>query len=286
MGFFDAPVSGMDTFQQMMNIIGNNISNSNTVGFKASEVNFADMLSQTIKSGSGGPASGATGIGGTNPQQVGLGVTLGSVNPVFTQGSLTQTGTPSDMAIDGSGFIAVSNVQSPTSASQIFYTRAGDFQVDSNGNLVTPNGYYVLGQTTAPSATQASSTFPNKAINILDASGSPQQYTVGNNGQVSITNGATPTYWIPIANFPNPDGLEKIGNNLYAAPTGGNTGNVMYGQAASGNFGAINQGFLESSNVDLTKELSNMLIAQTGYSSNSKVISTQNQMFQSLLQNV
>ncbi|QSO50348.1 flagellar hook-basal body complex protein [Alicyclobacillus curvatus] len=284
MGFFDAPVSGMDTFQQMMNIIGNNISNSNTVAFKSSEVNFADMLSQTIKSGSAGSSAG---IGGTNPQQVGLGVTLGSVNPVFTQGSLTQTGTPSDLAIDGSGFIPVSATKTPTNSDQIMYTRAGDFQVDSNGNLVTPNGYYVMGLSSTaalPSTSVAATSL--SAINVNDATGNPAQYTVGQDGIVSVTGGGATTYTIPIVNFANPDGLQKVGNNIFQSPTGGNAGNATYGVGGTGDFGAINQGFLESSNVDLTKELSNMLIAQTGYSSNSKVISTQNQMFQSLIQNV
>lgn len=282
MGFFDAPVSGMDTFQQMMNIIGNNISNSNTVAYKTSEVNFADMLSQTIKTGSQGSTGG---IGGTNPQQVGLGVTLGSVNPVFTQGSLTQTGTPSDLAINGNGFIPVSASKNPTSVDQIHYTRAGNFQVDSYGNLVTSNGDYVLGISSGTSLPAGYSSLTLQGINVNDVSGNPAQYTIGQDGLVSITGGASSSR-IPIVNFPNPDGLEKAGNNIYQSPNGGNAGTPTFGQAGSGNFGAINQGFLESSNVDLTRELSNMLIAQTGYSSNSKIISTQNQMFQSLIQNV
>lgn len=282
MGFFDAPVSGMDTFQQMMNIIGNNIANSNTVGYKTSEVNFSDLLSQTIKSGGAG-STGTTGIGGTNPQQIGLGVQLGSVNPIFTQGSLSQTGTPSDLAIDGNGFFAVSPNQN---GSPLYFTRAGNFQVDSNGNLVTSNGYYVLGQLTAPSSSTPSTTAPTWTPINMDINGSPAQYTIGNNGEVSVSDGTTTnTFYIPIANFPNPDGLGKFGNNLYQAPTSGNSGTATYGQASSGNFGSINQGYLESSNVDLTRELSNMLIAQTGYSANSKVISTQDQMFQSLIQN-
>ncbi|MCF8568070.1 flagellar hook-basal body complex protein [Alicyclobacillus tolerans] len=457
MGFFDAPVSGMDTFQTMMNVVGNNISNANTTGYKSSEINFADLLSQTMQTGSAGSA---TGLGGTNPQQVGLGVKVASISPNFTEGSLSQTGNPTDIAIQGNGLFAVS--PNP-SGSPLYYTRAGNFQIDSNGNLVTANGDYVMasssqvtgtsspqwtpinvnttptmnipggatigsfsyvnssGQTTtggpialsstksaviqgptttstasgstpswtvtggdklvitdtsttpptvttypfpssstpsttitsatptasdvpsgytisytdangnsktlALSPTQTatmtgatltynstnqswsatggsqitvtdSSTTPSTVSNYQMQSGStaqitvsapettdtPSQYTIGQDGTITVQGGKT--YYLPLANFANPSGLQKVGDNLFVASSGGNQGAPAYGQPGSPNFGSIQQGMLENSNVDLTKELSNMLVAQTGYSANSKVISTQNQMFQTLMQNV
>lgn len=277
MSFFDTAVSGLNAFQQMINVVGNNISNTNTIGYKGSEINFADLLSQMIQSGSAGNNGG---MGGTNPEQVGLGVKVSEVTPVFTPGPLTQTDNPNDLAIDGSGFFVVSpdpNTTPPT----LYYTRAGNFNVDSNGYLVTQNGYYLMGSTTQ--LTPGSTPIWTR-INVLDVNGNPAPYTIGKDGTVTVTGGGT--YYIPIVNFVNPSGLEKMGDSLYQDPAGGNAGNPSYGPAGNGVYGSIQQGFLESSNVDLSRELSNMLVAQTGYSANAKVIQTQNQMFQSLLQNV
>ncbi len=287
MGLFGASVSGMDAFQTMMNVIGNNVANVSTTGYKTSQVNFADILSQTLASGSGGSS---TGIGGTNPQQMGLGVKIAEITPNFSQGSLNQTGNPTDLAIDGNGLFAVTSA-SPTQISSspttiaVDYTRAGNFHVDNNGYLVTADGNYVLGTTTQ--LTSGSTTAPTwSAIKLTDSSGNPTQFTIGPNGTVTVTNGNPATYYIPIVDFPNYEGLQKMGSNLYEAPSNNSAGAPVYGPAGTGNFGTIQAGYLESSNVDLTQELTNMMIANTGYGANSKVISTQNQMLQALLQNV
>ncbi|RIV17169.1 flagellar hook-basal body complex protein [Alicyclobacillaceae bacterium I2511] len=281
MGLFGASVSGMDAFQTMMNVIGNNVANVNTTGYKTSQVNFADILSQTLANGSSGSTAG---IGGTNPQQVGLGVKIAEITPNFSQGSLTQTGNSNDLAIDGNGLFAVSPDANPTSPNQIFYTRAGNFHVDNNGNLVTADGDYVLGTSSAPTPGGSTSMPTWTAINT-EVSGQPAQFTIGPDGTVTVSGGST-SYYIPIVGFPNYSGLQKMGSNLYTAPASNSAGTPSYGQAGTGNFGAIQAGYLESSNVDLSQELTNMMIANTGYGANSKVISTQNQMLQTLLQNV
>lgn len=274
MSVLDTSVSGMDAYQKMLSVVGNNIANMNTVAYKASDIQFADLLSQTLASGGAGTTGG---LGGTNPQQIGLGVKVGSISSDFSEGSLTQTGNPSDLLIDGSGFFAVS--PNP-SGSPIYYTRAGNFHPDSNGNLVAPNGYYLL----ATSSASAGSTPTWSAVNINDTSGAPSQFTVSGNGKIQVQGGNT--YYLQLANFENPNGLLKVGDNMYQALPGGNEGATTYNQAGAGGLGTVQQGMLESSNVDLSKEMSNMIEAQTGYNSNSKVINTVQQMYQFMLNQV
>lgn len=131
-------VTGMQTHQVKLDVIGNNVANVNTVGFKSSNVTFAQTISQTM---SGASASSDDGLGGTNPQQVGVGVGVANISTVNTVGSLQLTGSTTDLAIDGEGYFVVKSGDSD----QYFFTRAGNFGVDSDGNLVTSDGYYVCG---------------------------------------------------------------------------------------------------------------------------------------------
>lgn len=275
MSVLDTPVSGMDAFQQMLSTVGNNIANMNTVAYKATDVQFADLLSQTLSNGGAGTTAG---LGGVDPQQVGLGVKVGSISSNFGEGSITQTGNPSDLTIDGSGFFAVS--PSPT-GTPVYYTRAGNFHVDSNGNIVTPNGYYLL--STSSAAAGANPTWT--AVNINNTTtGVPSQYTVAGDGTIQVQGGST--YYLQLANFENPNGLLKVGDNLYQALPGGDSGAVTYSQGGTNGAGTLQQGMLESSNVDLTAEMSKMIEAQTGYNANSKVINTVQQMYQFMLNQV
>ncbi len=121
-------VSGLENHQTRMDVIGNNISNVNTVGFKKGRVNFEDMLSQTMQ----GAAAPTQELGGVNPQQVGLGMQIASIDTIFTQGSLETTGKMDDLAIEGNGFFVLKD------GNRTFYTRAGDFGLDENGTLVNP----------------------------------------------------------------------------------------------------------------------------------------------------
>ncbi|MFD1678241.1 flagellar hook-basal body protein [Alicyclobacillus fodiniaquatilis] len=264
-------VSGMDAFQSWMNVIGNDIANVNTVGYKASEVNFANTLSQVMSSGSAGST---TGIGGTNPIQIGTGVQLNQVTPNFTQGGSDNTGNSSDLMISGNGLFALG--ATTTSPTPTEYTRAGNFTVDSSGYLVAPNGDYLLASTT-PGGT------PDTAIDVGSNS-----YTIGQDGTITVNDGNTPppTYYLSLANFPNPSGLTNAGTNMWTAPAGGNQGAVTYGQPGTGSIGTVQQGYLESSNVDLTQEMSNMIQASTDYDGSSKLINTVQSMYQYMLQQV
>lgn len=130
-------VSGLKVHQTKMDVIGNNIANVNTVGFKADRVTFSDVFSQTIQSASG--ASDDTGRGGLNPMQVGLGVTVSSIDTLMTQGAAERTDNSFDMMVDGGGFIVVSD------ATGVYFTRAGALRTDVEGNLVNSSGYMVQG---------------------------------------------------------------------------------------------------------------------------------------------
>lgn len=133
-----AGVSGLRTHQSKMDVIGNNIANVNTIGFKKGQMTFKEVFSQTLR----GASAPQDGRGGTNPQQVGLGVSVGSISTIHTQGSAQPTDNPTDLMIDGEGFFVVSD---DTSFENRYYTRAGNFSLDRDGNLVTSDGYKVLG---------------------------------------------------------------------------------------------------------------------------------------------
>src|SRR5262249_33989784 len=137
-------VSGMRGFQTKLDVIGNNIANVNTIGFKAGRVMFKDILSQTV---SGVTAPDGTDKGGVNAKQIGLGVTIGAIDTIHTPGSAMTTNVPTDLRIDGDGFFAVKGT--PDQA-QPYLTRAGNFTVDGNHNLVNADGLLVVGTDGAP----------------------------------------------------------------------------------------------------------------------------------------
>ena len=131
-------VSGLRIHQTKMDVIGNNIANVNTVGYKKAQVTFQEVFSQVVR-GASAPTGGK---GGTNPQQIGLGVALGSINTIHTKGPSQRTDNPTDLMIDGEGFFVVSD---DPNFNNRYYTRAGNFSIDRDGNLVTADGYKVLG---------------------------------------------------------------------------------------------------------------------------------------------
>ncbi|HNZ29513.1 MAG TPA: flagellar hook-basal body complex protein, partial [Candidatus Goldiibacteriota bacterium] len=137
MGSLFSSISGLKNHTTWMNVIGNNISNVNTVGFKMGRVTFQEAISQSLGSASG--SNNSQNIGGINPTQQGLGSTLGSIDTIMTQGAIQTTGNATDVAIDGAGFFIVE------SGDATYYTRAGNFNFDNDGNLVTSNGALVQG---------------------------------------------------------------------------------------------------------------------------------------------
>lgn len=403
-------VSGMRSHQGMMDVVGNNIANVNTTGFKSSNVTFQDLLSQTI-AGAGAPTAL---LGGTNPAQVGLGVRMAAITTNFNQGALQVTGKSSDLAIQGDGFFIVN------SGGQQLYTRAGAFNFDANGNLVTPNGGFVQGwmadpitkqintnnpignlqmppgqlippvntstiklgnmlsagaaigdsvstaseaydtqgvmtvidflwtktaantwtcdatdpngtnignvtivfdpatglvQSTTPATwtiqpVDPAANWPNpitidfgdpnvdadalreyggiSTAGVIGQDGSPagtlQSFTIGNDGVVTgvFSNGLSQAVGqIALASFNNPPGMEKLGSSLYRASP--DSGLPQVGVAGAGGRGTLAAGSVEMSNVDLSEEFSNLIIAQRGFQANSKVITTSNEILQTLI---
>ncbi|OUM96975.1 MAG: flagellar basal body rod protein FlgG [Thermobacillus sp. ZCTH02-B1] len=261
-------VSGMRGFQTKLDVIGNNIANVNTIGFKAGRVMFKDILSQTVASFTM-PVEGEN--GGVNPKQVGLGVAISAIDTIHTPGSAMTTNVATDLRIDGDGFFAIA----ATPDQEVPYlTRAGNFMLDALGQLVTADGYFVLSVDGEPI--------------VLD----PEitAFTIGQNGSIiSITADGTMEdtgIQIAVVRVANPAGLEKIGGNLYrVTPNANPEGEIELtapGDPEAGT-GIIISGQLEMSNVDLTTEFTEMIVAQRGFQANSRIITTSDEILQEVV---
>jgi flagellar hook protein FlgE len=274
-GMYSA-ISGLRTHQTMLDVTSNNLANVNTVGYKASRTTFKDQLQQTLY---GGSAEGPN-TGGTNAAQIGLGVQLGSVDAVMGAGSLQNTGTPLDVAIQGEGWFRVGlgdpSTTPATMPTEMNYTRAGNFIRNDQGYLVTPEGFYVMGRDTT--ATPNTDTF-------IQVPGGATGVAVGTDGAVSYipAGGGTRTTagTIGLAKFPNDEGLLRLSGNRWAAHPA--AGVEQVGIPDGSTFGQTIGGTLEMSNVDLASEFTNMIVAQRGFQANSRVISTADEMLQDLV---
>ena len=268
-------ISGLRANQTMLDVAGNNIANANTVGFKSSTVVFQDTLSQMLTAGAAPTAT----TGGSNPIQIGLGVQVGGVSTNFNQGSAEVTGKATNMMISGDGFFMIKR------GSQDMYTRAGAFNFDSAGNLVTPDGDIVQGYDLQSPATPPTT----KGIQIPDlvnntATPALQSYNIGTDGIITgIYSDGTkkPLFQIGMADFANPEGLEKVGDTAFREST--NSGKPQVGVAGSGRLGTLMTGSLEMSNVDLAAEFTNLIIAQRGFQATSRVITTSDQVLEELV---
>jgi flagellar hook protein FlgE len=278
-------ISGLRTHQIMLDVTANNLANVNTVGYKSSRTTFKDQLQQTL---AGGSASGAN-TGGTNAAQVGLGVQLGSIDPVMTDGSLQPTGNPTDVAIQGEGWFQVGLGDpeptaggTPSAPASVNYTRAGNFIKNDKGYLTTEEGYYVMAD---PSTTGTNPRTGQPAGPYIEIPADAGDIAVGSDGTVTyMPNGGgtrVSAGTIQLAKFPNEAGLmRQSGNRWIADPA---AGAPVVGTPGGGTFGTTLGGELEMSNVDLAQEFTNMIVAQRGFQANSKVISTSDQMLQDLV---
>ncbi|KIL39241.1 flagellar basal body rod protein FlgG [Gordoniibacillus kamchatkensis] len=259
-------VSGMRGFQTKLDVIGNNIANVNTIGFKASRVMFQDILSQTVAGVTAPDQNGA--YGGVNAKQIGLGTAISTIDTVHTQGSAMTTNVPTDLRIAGDGFFMVQDT-----AGNRMLTRAGNFHFDVNRDLVNSDGLFVIGTdgqkvTLDPGATA---------------------YSIGQDGIISqtIAGAVQPGQQIAVAKVTNPEGLVKLGGNLYRE-TANSTATPEDPAAALPNdanrgTGAIISGQLEMSNVDLTSEFTEMIVAQRAFQANSKIITTSDDILQEVV---
>jgi len=267
-----AAISGLSVHQTMLDVTANDIANVNTVGFKGDRISFQDALSQLQR---GGSDSSAT-LGGTNPEQIGLGVQVGAITSQMTGGAIQSTGNPLDVAIQGNGWfrVAAGAAGGGLSATPL-YTRAGNFSTDSLGNLVTEDGMFVVGQPVGGGADEKI-TIPAGAKSI----------SIDQSGVVSYVDGTTGVTTqlaqISLAKFANDAGLERVSATKFqaSAASGPETAGIV---GDTNGFGTLAPGSLEMSNVDLAQEFTNMITAERGFQANSRVISTADQILQDLV---
>lgn len=248
--------TGMQAQQLRMDVIANNLSNAGTTGFKKARGEFEDLLSETIR-----PAAPVDSRGGGAPTalEVGLGTRISSTARNYSQGELTTTNNPLDVAIEGDGFFAV---QRPSG--ELAYTRAGNFRIDATGRLTTPHGELIEPGITVPANALAVAIKPDGKV-YAQIPGKVQQDLLGT---------------IELVRFVNPGGLESLGNNLLR-PTEA-SGEALRANPGEDGAGSLAQGFLEGSNVQAVEEMIDMIVTQRAFEMNSKVIQTTDQMLQKI----
>jgi flagellar hook protein FlgE len=289
-----AAISGLDANQTMLNETANDLANVNTVAYKGASVTFADSLTQVMH-GASGPTSTN---GGSNPQQIGLGVQVNATVNEMSEGSFQTTNNPLDVAIEGPGFMRVGpgapNEKELTKGlpANVSYTRAGDLTTNTAGYLTTQAGEYVVGrEAKVASEAETGNTYePGKEDTYIRIPPGSTNVSIGQDGSVSYTdeNKESKTYlhrvtagYISLATFSNENGLERLGGSLWGQTA--NSGPPIVGTPATAGFGSTIGGELEMSNVDLAREMTNMITAERGYQSNSKVITVANEMLGTLV---
>jgi len=250
--------TGLDAQQTNLDVISNNLANVSTNGFKRGRAVFEDLLYQTERQ-PGAQSSQQTQL--PSGLQIGTGVEPVATERVFTQGNLQQTNNTLDLAINGQGFFQVLLPDGTTA-----YTRDGAFQVDNQGQVVTAEGYPVQPQITVPANTITLTIAKDGTVSALAA------------GQTNPTQVGT----VQLANFINPVGLQSMGQNLYLETA--SSGAPTVGQPGNNGLGVLNQGYVETSNVNVVEELVNMIQTQRAYEMNSKSVQTADQMLQRITQ--
>lgn len=278
-------VSGMRSHQTKMDVIGNNIANVNTNGYKTQRATFRDIYYQTVSS----PNAGVAGtVGGTNSSQVGYGAQIGSVDTIHTLSGYSPTNKTTDLYINGEGYLTVKNA-----AGEKFYTRYGALNFDAVGNLVDSKGSMVMGLNRVNLGKMSA------VGDVAEADLESVTIDLVNYSNISINSDGTITGLglssapaadidkivelgqIAVASIPNPNALVLDGDSYYTKSN--NTGTITYHEAGLKGTGGIVAGGLEMSNVDLANEFSDMIITQRGYQANTKIISVVDQMLEELV---
>jgi len=248
--------TGLDAQQTRMDVISNNLANANTTGFKSSRASFQDLMYQNVRQPGGQTTEQTQSPSGL---MLGTGVRVVGSEKLFTQGNPQQTGNALDLAIQGRGFLQVTQPDGT-----VAYTRDGSLHLDQNGQLVTASGYQL-----------------DPAIIVPQ---NAQSVTIGTDGTVSATlqGQAAPQQigTVQLADFINPAGLQPSGDNLYLETA--SSGAPQIGQPGLNGLGTVTQGSLESSNVNVVEQMVDMIETQRTYEMNSKSISAADSMLQFL----
>ena len=255
----DIAATGMQAQQTNVEVISNNIANMSTTGFKRRRAEFQDLIYQNLRRvGSNSSDNGTVVPAGA---QIGLGVKTAAIYRITEQGNIQQTGNNLDTAIQGNGYFQITLPSGETA-----YTRDGTFALAPDGTIVTADGYPVV----------PGITVPTNAVSVsINASGQVQ---------ATISGQTTPSTLgqIQLASFPNEGGLDAQGDNLFLQS--GASGNATTGSPGSPGYGNVMQGFVETSNVNVVTEITSLITAQRAYEMNSKVITTSDDMLQTLTQ--
>lgn len=250
--------TGMEAQQTQLDTISNNLANASTNGYKKSHAVFEDLMYQNLRQVGANSSEQTTLPTGL---QVGLGTRAVATGRNFSQGNLQQSSNPLDLAVRGNGFF---QVQMPDGT--LGYTRDGSFQVDAQGVLVTNNGYALQPGITIPVGAQSVTIAQDGTVSAM-LSGQTQPQILGE---------------IQLASFVNPAGLEPKGQNIFTETVA--SGTPSAGEPGLNGLGALQQGFVETSNVNVVEELVSMIQTQRAYELNSKAIQTSDQMLQKLAQ--
>ncbi len=329
-------ISGMKVNQTKLDVVGNNIANVSTTGFKSSQARFKDMLYQNA----GYASAPTTAMGGTNAKQVGLGAQLSSINKMMGQGNAMSTGRSLDVCVDGDGYLVVSRGDvtsgvgegATTAPEKTYFTRDGNLTLDKDGNLLTADGYRVMGYYLTGTSTGSNPTSANPSIkydattlmptvSYVDADAKDLKATskvmsplaipdeisidgtnkekvmtfeIGKDGIISavLSSGKRSAIGqIAMATFKNPEGLTNVGGNLLL--NSANSGEILFKEgvakdATTGNddkvtgFGDFIQGALEGSNVDITEQFTDMIVATRAFQASSKMISNGDEILQTI----
>ncbi len=270
LGTLNTATSALQSFSQGLNDVGNNIANVNTTAFKATTASYADTFS-------------------------GLGVQVAANSTDFTQGSLTTTGVPTDLAISGNGYFLLQN---PSIPAQIFATRDGKFTLDPNGYLVNTLGYRVMGNDPLNNSGLPSSPSDNVPVRVHYPDTSSgltiASVAIDANGylQETLSSGQKATSAIPqvlLCKFNSPQQLQGVGNNLFTnlaaagpAGTNGTTLTALQNAPGSNGLGTIQSGCVEASNVDLTTQFTNMITLQRAFDANAHVVTVTDTLMQTI----
>jgi len=262
-------VSGLQQFQQEIDVVGNNIANVNTTGYKSSRVDFEDSFSQAL-GGSGGAS------------QIGAGVDTASVSNNFKAGTITRTGVSTALAISRQGFFVVRNATDSSS----FVTRAGDFHLDTSGNLITNDGFRVQGFSDSALSTRGDIVIDGTGAPAGTAAGAKMEsFSIDRTGTISVHMSDGTNFvrgQVLLQNFRDPSQLVKEGNNLYSTTAAaGPLAQTSVPDAAG--LGGIEANALEMSNVDLTSEMSSLILAQRAFQANARMITTSDDVLQEVV---
>ncbi|SET41645.1 flagellar hook protein FlgE [Salinibacillus kushneri] len=316
-----AGISGMKGFQTKLDVVGNNIANVNTFGFKKGRVTFQDLMSQTVQ-GAQAPQVNDAGdpvLGGQNPMQVGLGVSTGSIDTIHDGGNTQTTNRTLDFALEGDGMFVVAKNTNPDSThtfndsagnevstpgitlgddgDNVNFTRAGNFYLDDDGYIVDANGNYLVGNPiNGEGSSVTDDSTGKKAYSPIQIPEDAESFSIASDGTVNYVQDGSPQVagQIQIAKFSNPEGLQKTGSNLfqltqnagiYDADNEGEDGYGVMDLLSPGDQGSatIRSGALEMSNVDLSEEFTEMITAQRGFQANTRIITTSDEILQELV---